>query len=553
MSYYSATSNLLGGLGLFLTGMWLMTDGLKLAAGEQLRGILHSWTKTALRGLLTGFLITALVQSSSAITVATIGFANASLITLPQAVWVIYGSNIGTTMTGWLVALIGFKVNIDAYALPLIGIGMLIRLTGQKSRRAAIGQTILGFGLFFLGISVLKEAFATAGSGIVLPSVREAGLVLILLYMLLGMTLTTLMQSSSAAIVVTLSAASAGVVPLGAAAATVIGANLGTTTTAVFSAIGATSTAKRVAFSHVLFNVITALVAIILLKPMLVLTGWLQDTMALSAGIPTTIAIFHTVFNILGVLLMWPLAGRMIKFLSGRFISKEELASKPLYLDQTALEVPALASVALMKETGNLNQKVVAIAMAAVSSEGEDSDRFIIDQTNIEQLATAIGGYVSQLGRTHLPEDVANHLPEVIRVAQQYVLISEMASEVVARQKNIHLKPEQEQIMQKVAKMKQDTASLLKRSMISKPEFDLKLLQQRYAELEDDYDTVKMTLLRAGADGSMGMLTIDNQIDQANLIKRIARQLVKVTRLQSRLTTDFGIDPATLNSAEPAQ
>ena len=551
MTFFSATSNLLGGLGLFLTGMWLMTDGLKLAAGEQLRGILHSWTKTALRGLLTGFFITALVQSSSAITVATIGFANAGLITLPQAVWVIYGSNIGTTMTGWLVALIGFKVNIDAYALPLIGIGMLIRLTGQKSRRAAIGQTILGFGLFFLGISVLKEAFATAGSGITLPSVREAGVTLILLYMLLGMILTTLMQSSSAAIVVTLSAASAGVVPLGAAAATVIGANLGTTTTAVLSAIGATSTAKRVAFSHVLFNVITALVALILLKPMLVLTSWLQETMLLNAGIPATIAIFHTVFNVLGVLLMWPLADRMIKFLSGRFISKEELASKPLYLDQTALEVPALASVALMKETGNLNQQVVAIAMAAVSSEGEDSDRFIIDQANIEKLASAIGGYVAQLGRTHLPEDVANHLPELIRVAQQYVLISELASEVVVRQKNIHLKPEQEQIMQKVAKMKQNAASLLKRGMISKPEFDPELLQQRYAELEDDYDTVKMTFLRAGADGSMGMLTIDNQIDQANLIKRIARQLVKVTRLQSKLTTDLGIDPATLVSAEP--
>lgn len=551
MNYFSATSNLLGGLGLFLTGMWLMTEGLKLAAGKQLRGILHSWTKTALRGLLTGFFITALVQSSSAITVATIGFANAGLITLPQAVWVIYGSNIGTTMTGWLVALIGFKVNIDTYALPLIGIGVLVRLTGQKSRRAAIGQTILGFGLFFLGISVLKEAFATAGAGITLPGLREAGLSLILLYMLLGMILTTLMQSSSAAIVVTLSAASAGVVPLGAAAATVIGANLGTTTTAVLSAIGATATARRVAFSHVLFNVITALVAIILLKPMLDLTNWLQEAMDLSAGIPTTIAIFHTVFNILGVLLMWPLAKHMIKFLSGRFISKEELASRPLYLDQTALVVPALASVALLKETGNLNQKVIAIAMDAVSSEGEDIDRFINDQANIEKLATAIGGYVAELGRTHLPEEVANHLPEVIRIAQQYVLITELAGDVVARQRDIHLKPDHEHILESVVKLKQDAASILKKAIISKPEFDPDLLQQCYAELEDDYEALKMTLLRAGADGSMGMVTIDNQIDQANLIKRISKQLVKATRLQSELTTDFGIDRSSLAGPEP--
>ena len=552
MNYFSATSNLLGGLGLFLTGMWLMTDGLKLAAGRHLRGILHSWTKTALRGLLTGFFITALVQSSSAITVATIGFANAGLITLPQAVWVIYGSNIGTTMTGWLVALIGFKVNIDAYALPLIGFGMLVRLTGQKSRRAAVGQTILGFGLFFLGISVLKEAFAAAGTGITLPGLREAGLSMILIYMLLGMILTTLMQSSSAAIVVTLSAASAGVVPLGAAAATVIGANLGTTTTAVLSAIGATSTARRVAFSHVLFNVITALVAIILLKPMLDLTNWLQESMNLSAGIPTTIAIFHTVFNVLGVLLMWPLAKHMIKFLSGRFISREELAGKPLYLDQTALEVPALASVALMKEAGNLNRKVIAIAMDAVSSEGEDIDRFISDQVNIEQLATAIGGYVAQLGRTHLPEEVANHLPEVIRIAQQYVLITELAGDVVARQKDIHLRPEQEQLLQTVVKLKQDAASILKKAVISKPEFDPGLLQQLYTELEDDYETLKMAFLKAGAEGSMGMVTIDNQLDQANLIKRITKQLVKATRLQSELITGFGIEPSSLLGMEPA-
>jgi len=553
MNFFSAASNLLGGLGLFLTGMWLMTEGLKLAAGERLREILHSWTKSPLRGLLTGYFITALVQSSSAITVATIGFANAGLIALPQAVWVIYGSNIGTTMTAWLVALIGFKVNIDAYALPLIGIGMAIRLTGQKSRRAAIGQTILGFGLFFLGISVLKEAFAAAGTGITLPGLREAGFTLILLYMLLGIILTTLMQSSSAAIVVTLSAASAGVVPLGAAAATVIGANLGTTTTAVLAAIGATSTAKRVAFSHVLFNVITALVAIIIIKPMLWLSDWLREVMDLSAGIPTTIAIFHTVFNILGVLLMWPLANYMIRLLSERFISQEELASKPLYLDQTSLEVPALASVALMKESGNLNQKVISIALAAISSEGQDVERFMADQTNIEKLATAIGSYVAKLGRTNLPEQVANHLPEVIRITQQYVLVTELAVDVVARQRDIYLKPEQENILQSVVKLKQDAAAILKKAIISKPEFNPELLLERYDDLEEDYETLKRIFLKAGADGTIGMVTIDNQIDQANFIKRIAKQLVKATRLQADLIADFGIDRASLVGTEPAR
>src|SRR5690606_24665755 len=122
---------LLGGLGLILVGMWLMTDGLKVAAGAALRDLLHSWTNTRMRGLVTGFSITSLVQASGAVTLATIGFANAGLITLEQAIWVIFGSNVGTTMTGWIVSLVGFRINIEIFALPLIGAGMLLRLTGS--------------------------------------------------------------------------------------------------------------------------------------------------------------------------------------------------------------------------------------------------------------------------------------------------------------------------------------------------------------------------------------------------------------------------------------
>jgi phosphate:Na+ symporter len=148
----SMIGSLIGGIGLFQLGMLLMTDGFKLAAGKTLRNILESSTSTPLKGLLSGALITSLVQSSSAVTVAIIGFVNAGLMSLSQAITVIYGSNIGTTMTSWLVALIGFKVNIKAFALPAIGVGMMQRLIKGPGRQGAIGEALAGFGVFFLAL-----------------------------------------------------------------------------------------------------------------------------------------------------------------------------------------------------------------------------------------------------------------------------------------------------------------------------------------------------------------------------------------------------------------
>jgi phosphate:Na+ symporter len=303
---------LIGGLGLLLIGMSLMTDGLKLAAGSALRDILARWTSNRVRGLLSGFAITALVQSSSAVTVATIGFANANLLSLQQAVWVIFGSNVGTTMTGWIVALVGFKLNVEGFALPLVGIGVMLKISGERSRRSAFGQALVGFGLLFLGIGVLKETFDAFGEHMSLPALEGPALLTTGVYVLAGVLLTTVMQSSSAALVVALSAAEGGMISLAAAAAVVIGANLGTTTTALIAVWGATPTAKRVALAHVAFNILTATVAIIILQPLLLLVGWLRDAFALPAAPATTLAVFHSAFNVLGVLLIWPVANRMV-------------------------------------------------------------------------------------------------------------------------------------------------------------------------------------------------------------------------------------------------
>ena len=154
---------LVGGVGLFLLGMFLMTDGLKMAAGPALGRVLTSSTQTRMRGLFSGLLVTALVQSSGAVTVAAIGFVNAGLLTFGQSLWVLFGANVGTTMTGWLVALLGFSFKIEAAALPMIGIGMALRLSGPELRRGAAGNALAGFGVLFLGIGFLQQAFPGHG------------------------------------------------------------------------------------------------------------------------------------------------------------------------------------------------------------------------------------------------------------------------------------------------------------------------------------------------------------------------------------------------------
>ena len=520
-------SALLGGLGLFLVGMWLMTDGLKLAAGNALHSILQSWTNTRYRGLLTGFCITSLVQSSSAVTVATIGFANAGLLTLERAIWVIFGSNLGTTMTGWIVAFVGLKINMETYALPLIGIGMLIRLTGQKSRRAAIGQTIVGFGLFFLGIGVLKEAFETIGTQFSLPSMDDPDISSMFLYVLIGFLLTSLMQSSSAAIVITLSAADGGLITLSAAAATVIGANLGTTTTAIISVLGATSTAKRVAVSHILFNLIAASVAIVIILPMLALIGFVQEMFNLSTATAASLALFHTVFNILGVLLMLPISDWLVKYLNTMFVDPKELATKPLYMDKTSMEIPDLAIGASIKELAHLNSLVVTTCIDAIGDQDGDSDLITIERDKINKLSVHIADNVAQLMQAGITEEVARVLPEIILNTQRSSMNMENAIDIVEQMGKISIGDQHNEILEKINAFKQSAINLIILTTDDIPAFQEDTISSDLESLEASYDKIRPVILAAGLARKISMAVVDAQLTQLNLIRRVVRQSVK--------------------------
>lgn len=330
---------ILGGAGLFLLGMVLLTEGIKAVAGDALRRVLSRMTGGPLKSVASGVVVTTVVQSSSATTLTTIGFVSAGLLTLPQAIGVIFGANVGTTGTAWLVSLLGLKFSIGAAALPVVGVGALLRLLA-RGRAAHLGLALAGFGLIFLGIDTLQSGMQDLGTKIDLSRFPGASVFGRLTLVIVGAVLTVVMQSSSAALATTLTALHGGTIDLLQAAALVIGANLGTTLTAGLAGIGATVPAKRTALAHILFNAVTGAVALLALRPLLaaavVAAGWLGD-----GGDAVTIAAFHTVFNVLGVALLLPVLDPFARLVAR--LVPERGADITRNLDASVARVPAVA------------------------------------------------------------------------------------------------------------------------------------------------------------------------------------------------------------------
>lgn len=518
-------SILVGGLGLLLVGMSLMTDGLKLAAGNTLRDILALWTNSRSRGLLSGILITGIVQSSSAVTVATIGFANAGMLSLERAIWVIFGSNVGTTMTAWIVALIGFRFNIEALALPMIGIGAIFKLTGAQTRRASIGMALVGLGLLFLGIDTLKSAFDIAGTDYTLPGFDEISIVQVLVMVGSGFLLTSLMQSSSAAMVIALSAAESGLIPFNAAAALVIGANLGTTTTAILTVFGATPTAKRVALAHVFFNVITALIAILILGPMLAFSSLIQARFGLDSSPAVSLALFHTSFNILGVLLMYPVSNTMVKQLYRLFQTHEETESRPHYLDKNVLALPYIAVDALSLELSRIARMSIYLLQQCLHA---TSTTFSARAEVIRNLAREIGKFSASLSKTELTPFLSEALVSLMYTTQEFMLTVEIAEDIAAlgevrnRYEDRDFSTQLQQFIHTADHHLDALTPDNTQEAINNPE--------HYREVEKSYDDLKQVILMNTSFGHLDIRDMDDIIQYANQVKRGCRHLWKGAR-----------------------
>ncbi|MEQ1827878.1 MAG: Na/Pi symporter [Pirellula sp.] len=304
----------LGGIGLFLLGMAVMTDGLNRLAGESLRRTLSRFTKTPWTGTLTGMIVTALIQSSSATTVMAVGFVGAGLLTFPQALSIILGANIGTTATGWVVALFGFTFSLKNIALPLLFLGALLRM-GRVSWVVSTGYAISGFGAVFIGIGMLQhgmEAYKDMISPEIFPPDTIVGRLQLLL---MGIAITLVTQSSSVGVATAITAVHVGSISLSQAAAIVIGMDIGTTVTALLASLGGNVNARRTGWSHVIYNVITGIAAFVLLPLyMVMLTTWAP---AIQRSSPELALVgFHSLFNTLGVLIVLPITMQFAAFVT---------------------------------------------------------------------------------------------------------------------------------------------------------------------------------------------------------------------------------------------
>jgi len=528
--------SLTGGIGLFLLGIWLMTDGLKLASGHALRKILTRSTNTALRGIKSGALITSLVQSSGAVIVATIGFVNAGLLTLGQAIMVTYGSNIGTTMTSWLVALIGFHFKISAFALPTVGIGMLIKFVGGGRRHSAAGQAIAGFGIFFLGIGILKTAFAGLGGGLPLAALTGSSPGGMLLSVGIGFILTFFMQSSSAAMAIILTAAGNGVIEIDAAAAMVIGTNVGTTTTATFAALRATPNAKRVAAAHVAFNLITGVLALLLLIFLLTFLTSLHKTLLLTVKPATLLAIFHTAFNILGVTTLLPFTGKLVNFLNKTFRIAEEDEASPRYLDRNVATTPILAIQAMAMELGRIGIIARRMAISAMSSEIGLGQRLRREKAALESLVVAVGEFSTLMQRSNLPAELDDLLPSGLRVSRYYIETAGLAGKIAEIQSKLPA-IEQSLLAADIAAFKGLVVRLLKCADVQAEQYSDKICVGQLKVINEEYQQLKAKLLRAGTTGQLQVRRMVEQLELLSVIHRIADQTEKGARYLNLLKT----------------
>ncbi len=353
---------LVGGIGLFLLGMVLLTDGLKAFAGEALRRALVKFTGTPLKAFGSGALVTLMVQSSSATTVTVIGFVSAGLLTFPQAVGVVMGASLGTTGTGWIVSVLGLKVSVGFYALPVVGLGAFMRLLGQ-GRWRSLGLALAGFGLIFIGIESLQEAMKGLSGVFRLHELPSAGFLGHLAAMAIGILLTIVMQSSSAAVATTLTALHAGSLNFDQAASLVIGAAVGTTVTGALAAIGGSVAAKRTALAHILFNLSTGLIALILLPAFLYGIGWAQLHLGLDPG-ATSLAAFHTAFIALGVICFLPTVHLFARRIERLLPERDPTPGR--HLDDSLLHAPAVALEATRRALRETAAEFVAVLRTAL-------------------------------------------------------------------------------------------------------------------------------------------------------------------------------------------
>ena len=345
---------ILSGIAIFIIGMFFMQDGFKQLSGGILEKLLEKFTSNTLYAIATGFLSTSVVQSSTIITLIVVSFLSAELLTLVQAVGIVFGSNVGSTTTAWIVSSLGVDVKISTYAFPMLVFGVVLRFFKSNGVKGS-GNVLLGLGFIFLGISYMKDGFDIMKNSIDLASYAMEGYLGIIVYILIGILITVVIQSSAATLAIVITALNADSITYVNAIALAIGANVGTTLTTILASFASNENGKRVALIHFLFNLISATFITIFIYQFIDLTDFIAPFLGVSDNnYGMKLALFHTIFSVTGVILLTPAISLLVK-LSEKLIQKKvSSASKPKYLNQSVLSNPDASLAALRKEIINL-------------------------------------------------------------------------------------------------------------------------------------------------------------------------------------------------------
>jgi len=430
----STILNILGSLGVFLFGMKVMSEGIQKTAGNRLRSILAYMTQNRIAGVFTGFLTTCLVQSSSATTVMVVSFVNAGLLTLTQSIGIIMGANIGTTITGWLVSILGFKFKISSIALPAIGIGLPL-IFSKSIKRKNFGEIFVGFGLLFLGLKFLKQSVPDIKNN---PEVLEfltaytdMGMISVFIFIIVGVILTITVQSSSAAMTITITMAFKGWIDFPTAAALILGENIGTTITAYLASLGGNYHAKRTARAHMIFNVFGVVWMLIFFSMFISFIDYLVPGDSSNPNnIPIHLSMFHTLFNITNVvLLIWfvpqiaSIVKKMVKPDEGHDEKEEDY--KLEYFSTGVQPVPEIAIIEAKKEVikmSNLTNQLLNFFVETYKNKKNKAgtlDKAKKFENKTDKMQEQISSYLAECTKHELSLNSSKEAAAMIRITNE--------------------------------------------------------------------------------------------------------------------------------------
>jgi phosphate:Na+ symporter len=509
----------LGGLGIFLLGMIVMTDGLRLLAGNVIRKALMRFTHSPLTGAVTGAVSTAILQSSSATTVTAVGFVSVGLLSFPEALGIIFGANIGTTITGWMVALLGFKLKLSTLVLPVILLGALLRLF-TKGHLAHVGHALAGFGLIFVGITFMQEGMANLQTIAFFTHLPADTFVGRLKLVLIGMLFTVITQSSSAGVASALTALFTGLISFEQAAAMVIGMDIGTTVTAALATIGGSVDARRTGYSHVIYNFLTGIFALILLTPYIAFWEKLAPG-SLMANAEIALVAFHTTFNTLGVILVLPFTAQFARFMQNLVPEKIPLFTRRL--SPALLEQPTLA---LNAAHTSINEQILELFQHLLVMLGDlENGKY----TNLHQLDTELDKTHTYIDQIHLESGNSADWERLLAMIHTLDHLQRLLDRCI-EQKQRAVTARQEAGLEEIRQLLTDGLLQMLQQVKNKNwNAAVDLTRQTSNDITEKVKPYRIQVMEQIAEGSIDVPTGTERLEAVRWLRRVSNHITSIT------------------------